>query len=268
MHMTPPLRVLAAFVLAAASGCLFAEGEPAPPTIPELAALAKKYKIGIATTDLGFPVKTAHGAINGKEASEKELASYVPLFVAEFGLYPTDLVKRTKLRRVVLCKKLSFARQLRNGIPDYEHDTLYLEVSRGSYNRTYLRKVVHHEFYHIVDYRDDGFVYTDERWTALNVAKFKYGTGGKNAQNNPNTSVLTDKFPGFLNHYSTTAVEEDKAEVFAHLMVDPGHVEERTKKDRILAVKVKRMKELMRTFCPDVNAKYWAGIRKVKRGDD
>ena len=109
---------------------------------------------------------------------------------------------------MVLCKELSFAGQRRNAIPDCEHETLYLDVSRGSYSKTYLRGVIHHEFFHIIDFRDDGSVYQDKRWKALNPEKFRYGSGGRTVQDLAKTSVLTDKYPGFLNHYSTTGVEE------------------------------------------------------------
>ncbi len=231
----------------------------------ELEKIAQSYKIEIVKADPSFPVKTTHGMINGKSASKKELQDYVSLFAPEFALYPTALVRRSQLKRVVLCSELSFAGQRRNAIPDYEHDTLYLDVSRGTYSKPYLRKVIHHEFFHIIDYRDDGIVYKDERWEALNPAKFKYGSGGRTAQNLLQTSVLTDKFPGFLNHYSTTAVEEDKAEVFANLIVDSKYVEDRAKNDRVLNAKVERMKELLVTFCPEVNDKFWNKIGKMKR---
>lgn len=227
--------------------------------------LAKTYKIEIIKADLSFPVKTTHGVINGKSAGEKELQEYVKLFAPEFALYPRDLVRRSKLKRVVLCSELSFADQRRNAIPDFEHDTLYLDVSRGTYNKTYMRKVIHHEFFHIVDYRDDGSVYKDERWESLNPANFKYGSGGRAAQDLQQTSVLTDKFPGLLNHYSTTAVEEDKAELFANLIIDSEYLENRIKKDRVLHAKVERMRELLVTFCPDMNGKFWEKAAKLKR---
>jgi Putative zinc-binding metallo-peptidase len=233
----------------------------------ELEKIAKTYKIEIVKADLSFPVKTTHGMINGKSAGEKVLQDYARLFAPEFALYPTDLIQRSQLKRVVLCSDLSFADQRRNAIPDYEHDTLYLDVSRGTYSKAYLRKVIHHEFFHIIDYRDDGSVYKDERWEALNPAKFKYGSGGRTAQDLQQSSVLTDKFPGFLNHYSTTAVEEDKAEVFANLIIDSEYVENRAKKDRVLNAKVERMKELLVTFCPEVNDKFWEKAAKVKRAE-
>jgi hypothetical protein len=227
--------------------------------------LAESYGIQVITDDLMFPVRTTHGPIDGKKASDEEMKAYGEIFLSEFALYPKELVKRSGLKRVVLCSELSFAGQRRNAIPDFEHDTLYLEVSRGSYNKKYMRKVVHHEFFHIIDFRDDGLLYKDDRWGRLYPDKFKYGDGGRNAQSLSETSVLTDKFPGFLNHYSTTGVEEDKAEVFANLIVEPRHVEDKTRKDPVFDRKVQAMKVLLSSFCVQMDEQFWARAQKVQR---
>lgn len=171
-------------------------------------------------------------------------------------------MKQSQLKRVVLCNELYFAGQRRNAVPDFEHDTLYLDVSRGSYNKSYLRKVMHHEFFHIIDYRDDGDLYQDEQWSALNPPGFKYGSGGDNAQDLRDTSVFTDKFPGFLNHYSTTGVEEDKAEMFANLIVAHAYVEGRIQKDAVLREKLKLLEKLLLRFCPDMNGEFWNKISR------
>lgn len=244
-----------------------AQKDESPDSRGEIEKIAKIYQLEIVTADPTFPVKTTYGTISGRNAGKKELQDYISLFCSEFGLYPPDLVERSQLKRIVLCSELLFADQRRNAIPDYEHDTLYLDVSRGSYSKTYLRKVIHHEFFHIIDYLDDGSVYKDDRWEALNPPDFKYGSGGKDAQDTQQTSLLTDKFPGFLNHYSTTASEEDKAEVFANLIVDSRYVENRAKKDRVLNAKLERMKELLITFCPEMNDTFWAKVTSVKRSD-
>jgi hypothetical protein len=257
---------LAALLAIVAAGFATAPARGAePPAFPELEKLAKAYKIEIVATDAKFPVKCSYGTIDGKAADRKAVEAYAALFVPEFNLYPPDLIKRSKLTRVVLCTDLTFADQRRNAIPDFEHETLYLDVACGASNKPYMRKVIHHEFYHVIDLRDDGHLYKDERWAGLNPADFKYGTGGKNAQGVSDTSTLTDKYPGFLNHYSTTGVEEDKAEVFANLVVDAAYVAERAKKDRVLTAKVERMKELMTKFCPDVKEAFWEKAAKLKR---
>ena len=255
------------FILVDAGSTARGDRDASADALGELNKIATAYKIEIVTAAPRFPVKTWHGKIDGKSADRKTLENYAGLFAPEFTLYPPDLVKRSQLKRVVLCKDLSFAGQRRNAIPDYEHDTLYLDVSRGTYSKTYLRKVIHHEFFHIIDYRDDGSVYQDKRWTVLNPAKFKYGSGGRTVQDLQNTSSLTDKFPGFLNHYSTTAVEEDKAVVFANLIVNPAYVEDRVKKDFVLKAKVERMRDLLVTFCPDMKEEFWEAVREMKRPD-
>lgn len=231
----------------------------------QLDRLAAGYNIEVVSVRPDFPVKTRYGAITGKAASRFQVRKYAPLFTAEFALYPREFVKASRLKRVVFCTELAFAGQRRSAIPDFQHDTLYLDVGRAANDRTYLRKVLHHEFFHIVDYRDDGRLYRDDRWKALNPANVKYGRGGKNAQNNSQTSVLTTRYPGFLNHYSTTGVEEDKAELFANMIVMPAYVAARAAKDRVLAAKVRQMKSLLKAFCRQMNPEFWKKIEVVKR---
>jgi hypothetical protein len=132
-----------------------------------------------------------------------------------------------------------------------------------------MATVIHHEFFHIIDYKDDGQVYKDEAWAALNPKDFKYGDGGKNWQKEgSSTTALTTKYPGFLTHYSTTGVEEDKAELYAHLIVHPAIVNERMKTDAVLSAKVARMKALLKAFCPDMNEAWWKKVEKVERPID
>ena len=230
-----------------------------------LSKIAQAYHIEILTTGMTFPVKNAYGLIEGKPAERKEMENYIGLFAPEFTLYPKSLVKLSRLKRIVICNELSFGGQRRNAIPDFEHDTLYLDASRGSDSRAYMRKVIHHEFFHIVDWLDDGKLYQDERWSSLNPPGFKYGSGGINAQNLFFSGILTDKFPGFLNYYSTTGVEEDKAKLFANLIVDPAYVELRIKTDAVLGAKVRMMMELLRSFCPDLNDEFWKKARHAER---
>ena len=257
-------RSASGFVSALLSVSLGAFGEAAEDGLRELRNVATAYKIEIIVAAPRFPVMTPFGTIDGKKARDKSLERYANLFAREFGLYPPDLVKRSRLKRVVLCERLSYSGQRRNAIPDFEQNALYLDVSRGSYSEPYLRGVIHHEFFHIIDYRDDGSVYQDRQWEVLNPADFKYGGGGRTVQDLATTSVLTDKYPGFLNHYSTTGVEEDKAEVYANLIVNPIYVENRTKADRVLKAKVELMRKLLARFCTEMNEGFWEKVKRRK----
>jgi len=237
----------------------------AEPATAGLDRLAGKYGVHLVVDKEPFPVKTAHGAIDGKPASRDELRAYVPLFLFEFNLYPRDLVKKTGLKRIVLCKELTFAGQRRNAVPDFEHDTLYLEVARGRHSGEYMRRVIHHEFFHVIDLRDDGELYRDDGWAALNPKGFRYGTGGKDAQGDATVSLAEGVAPGFVSRYAMTAVEEDKAEVFAHMMVAYDRLEKQAKGDRVLGLKVRRMARLLERFSPAVDGKFWRRVRRVRR---
>ena len=219
-------------------------------------AIRTRYAIQ-ADTAPGFPVKCHYGAIDGAVASPAELQPYLDFFVDEFCRYPPELIARTKLKRVVFCKRLAFDGQLRNAIPDYEHDTLYYDVSRGSHSRDYRRSVIHHEFFHVIDYQDDGDVYRDDRWTKMLPGDFRYGRGGRESQNDSKMSLFNESVPGFLTHYATTGVEEDKAELFAHMIINPAYVAERSAREPLLQVKVDRMKTLLSEFCPRMDADFW-----------
>jgi hypothetical protein len=199
-----------------------------------------------------FPEQLTSGVINGHAATRDAIERYAPLLEQELRLYPRALFARIGLRRIVLCQGLSFAGQLRGAVPDFGHNTYYLDVSRGIENTTYMRRVLHHDLFHIIDWRDDGVLYGDPQWESLNAPGFHYGSGGKNAQNDSSMSVLTEKLPGFLDRYATTGAEEDKAELFAMMMVDPAYVHRRCEADAVLRAKVQRMRELMRSFCPEL----------------
>lgn len=228
-------------------------------------AVQSKYDVPVVLKEPSFPVRISTGTIDGKEARRESVQDYGKLFAEEFSLYPVEFVRRTGLQRIVLCEELSFSGQLRTALPDFENHTLYLDVARGATNKTYMRTVLHHEFFHLVDYADDGEVYRDANWATLNPETFTYGTGGKNAQSNRDTSRLTDQYPGFLNHYSTTGVEEDKAEIFANLIVRAPYIQRVVKTDPILTRKVSRMKELLQNFSADLDESFWKKASKVSR---
>jgi len=60
-------------------------------------------------------------------------------------------------------------------------------------------------------------------------------------------------------------VEEDKAEIFAHMMVEGSYVTRRAARDDVLAAKVERMKELLEKFCPEMNSEFWKKVEKAEQ---
>jgi hypothetical protein len=262
MNLSHRLLVRCWLLLAGLTLASAATAQPTkPPTLPEL---AKKYNLDFVTREPAFPVAIEGGAIDGKAATPAEVEQYLDIFTFEWSLYPPELVKRTRLKKIVFCKELSFAKQLRTAVPDFANDVLYLDVLRGRSDANYVRKVIHHEFFHIIDIRDDGLLYEDERWTQLNPRGFKYGSGGASLQDDPTVTVPRSD-PGFLNRYAAAGVEEDKAEVFAHLMVEPKLIAKRAGKDKYLRAKVDRLKELLADFCPKMDETFWKAVESAER---
>jgi len=220
-------------------------------------AIFQRYGLSLVTIRPEFPVSSGGGSITGTEAPPDAVTSYLHLLEQEWNRYPVELIKRTRLKRIVICKDLAYEKQLRAAVPDLQHDTLYLDALRGRNSDIYVRNVIHHEFYHIIDLRDDGQLYKDDNWSTLNPPGFTYGTGGRNAQTDGTMSLTTTLFPGFLTKYSTTGVEEDKAETFANMMTDPAGSALRAASDPVIAAKIGMMKQLLESFCPQMNAEFW-----------
>jgi hypothetical protein len=230
-----------------------------------VAELSAKLAIPIVASGVTFPVRTYHGAINGYDAAPATIASYLPILASELELYPRAAIEKSALRRIILCDELTFAGQRRTAVPDLENNDLYFDVARGRYDEHYTRSVIHHEFFHIIDYRDDGELYADQSWAELNLPSFAYGTGGKNAQGDSSASLMSNDRPGFLNSYSMAGVEEDKAEVFANMIVHGKLLAERAAADPVLHAKMQFMKELLAKFCTEINEEFWDATGKVER---
>jgi hypothetical protein len=203
--------------------------------------------------------------IHAEWASDRDVDSYLKILFEEWKLYPPELVAKTGLKQIVLCKVLRYGSQLRTAIPDFSHHTLYLDVLRGRHSDSYVRKTIHHEYFHLIDLRDDGQLYKDDQWAALNSPGATYGSGGASVQHDRTVGVLNDYLPGFLDKYAATGVEEDKAEMFSNMVVVPEAVDKRASTDPVIREKAAQMKELLSRYCSDMNETFWANARKLRR---
>jgi hypothetical protein len=208
------------------------------------------------------------GRIRGSVPSSERTAYFLALVVHEFSVYPADFFRGTKLASIVLCTNMTLDSEPRGAIPDFDHNVLYFDVDSGSFDQFYQRCGMHHELFHIVDLRDDGQLWKDEKWRKLNSDSFRYGDGGISLQSDSTSGNLQDGLSGFLTNYSMSGVEEDKAELFSYLIVAPKFVENRAERDHILASKVDRLKSLLASFCPQLDDSFWQKLKAADRGKD
>lgn len=248
--------ILACLTPAAAAG---RDSGEAPAAVGGLDKVSRALGVPIVVRTADLRVETPYGPITAGPAGEG-LEDFAAMLAEELAIYPRSLMERSRLKRIVLASNLAFNGQLRGAIPDYGGDALYYDVSRGMHSRPYQRAAVHHEFFHVIDYRDDFEVYRDDAWSALNPTGFRYGPGGRNVQDDALGFLLVDDAPGFLTRYATSGVEEDKAEVFSRMIVAPREVARRAAADPVLKRKVDRMKALMKGFDPSIDDAFWGRV--------
>jgi hypothetical protein len=141
---------------------------------------------------------------------------------------------------------------------------LFFDVRTSAENEAYLREAIHHELFHMIDHRDDGTL-EDWNWESLNGNQFRYRNEAVDEGFKPPSLEVDPNLGGFLNTYSMTAVQEDKAEIFAHLVVDGNEMEGLADRDPVIRAKVTRMKQILSRFCPDVGEGFWDAAKRIPR---
>lgn len=225
-----------------------------------LTQFGDNYGLTIEVRQADFTDQARGYTVSGKAASPEAVKAYGELWMKEWSLYPADLMKKAKVKRIVFCEGLRVGEQFRAACPAFDLDTMYYDPAAGSGSRQYQRSVVHHEFFHMIDQRMK-LLYIDPEWTALNGEGFKYGNGGANMRNG-NAGALTKDIPGFLTPYGTSGVEEDKAELFAKVIVEDKFVAERLAEDKVLMAKLELLKKRLAEFLPSMGEEFWDGVIK------
>ena len=190
-------------------------------------------------------------------ADKKQLDRYRKILSRELEKYPNSLIQKSKLKGIAIVKNLSVAGQRRAAMPDYENEILYLDFQRGAHNPAYQAHVIHHEFFHLLEQELNGSAYfKDPEWAKLNPKNFKYGKGGKEQRGNDNFALVHPQ-SGFINRYSTSALEEDKAEIYAALFISAERkkITAMAANDTHLAAKIKMMLTILLSIDPALPGK-------------
>ena len=178
-------------------------------------------------------------------ATNSDLDCYTPLLFMEFWIYGKSFIKQSNLQRINLVHNIEYTNseytQERAGCPEYE-TSKSITFAIHEKNLAYIRIVLHHELFHYIDYADD-FNYDDEGWEELNYKGFEYGEGGDSERE---WIKLEKNQKGFINHYSTTALEEDRAEIYQYLISCPD--EALNNNDIIVSKKAKRIQNFLNNF--------------------
>lgn len=212
------------------------------------------------------------GNRTARQPADWEIALYAPILIEELSLYPTDVFRKANVRKIVICRDI---RVTVNGLS--QHISGHLDHGRGALyagtdytykvnNRDKQRRALHHALFHMVDI-SMGMDDQDDEWRALLDEGFEYGQFGTagHADRTSKTGLLTTEYPGFLNRYSTGHIADDKADIFAYLMVVHHYVVARGEADPKIRAKIDVIKKRMKQFSPGMNESFWAKVDAIRR---
>lgn len=252
--------------------------QPAETTDPQFLELGKKYGIKFVTDD-----QLDCSDFSYQKATEQQYQRSKELIIAEFSLYPKEAISKTRIEQVIFCSNLIVSNKRAAGtlkVGLHYVDTLFIDLSQFG-NELHGRRTIHHELYHAIDFRDTWHGYVDADWRRIQGEDFKYEFDaaaemhrqlGENPQDamprefdDPynRMSVKESPTPGFITDYARYSAAEDKAEIFCHLMVSYKKVMRRAATDAILDRKVKRLKEVLVQYIPEMDDKFWKKIAAI-----
>jgi hypothetical protein len=176
------------------------------------------------------------------------------MLAREMKKYPEEFFRQIDVGRILLCKNLR-AKNFTTGqvlalamyLPEF---VMVIDVTVKDKFAT-----IHHELFHFVDFLPD-YSMDEPMWAKLNPAGFKYDSKLWAE------SLVDSKTKGFISQYSRASVAEDKAELFACLVMDAKKVRVRARNDAILTEKTSHLKQLVQEFCPKMDEEFWKALDK------
>jgi hypothetical protein len=200
----------------------------------EILRAPRPFELGITT-----------GTVRGSAPAAERLEATIAVVERELARYSPGFLRRGRLHRVLVCEKLALDGVPISSLPNFER-TLLLDADAPL---EFLRRLIHHEVFHFLDYADDDSLGSDGTWQALNDRYFVYGSGGRYLRDGDAARFRTD-LPGFVSKYATSALEEDKAELFAFAMSAPTALRALSLSDAVIRAKLVALERQVTSFDP------------------
>jgi hypothetical protein len=230
-----------------------------------LAEVARRQQVDVTWSGGPYRYRYEWGGGSAEDPSEIDVARVAAFIVRELRQYPDGFLGRAGVTGIVLVRDLFVEEDggARGAAAYVFENRLFLDVplaDRAIQAGTRVR-FIHHLIWHWMDEKA-GTLWQDPEWEALNPPDFEYGVhsrGGVHETRAGSGSISLD-YPGFLNLYSTGNLPDDKAEVYAYLMVIHSWVGERSRQDPYLRSKVAMIKARLVPIDPSFDEDFWNRI--------
>jgi hypothetical protein len=190
------------------------------------------------------------------------VAPYLRVYTEEFSKYPRSFLRAVNVEWVAFVKGLRVNEEPRAAtyLRSYAPTTMaprggmVYDVQQGGTNRAYVRRTLHHEFFHFIDEGVHVRGGENADWVAMNPAGFRY-TGQM-----ANFSLRLDHpAPGIITAYSAKSSAEDRAELFAAMMDEEAHprLREIAAADPVVRRKIRYLVRFLERIDPAMGGSYF-----------
>jgi len=200
--------------------------------------LSRERGVSTFACESRFTLPLSHGRLEGDPPSPLERERAERVIQDELTRYSASALSAAHLARVVIVSHLTEGGKPIPSLPNCDH-AMFVDATL---EERAMRRVVHHEFFHFIDFAEDGEVGNDPNWEALNAFQFTYLGSGRDVRT-PEAAFPSSALPGFINRYATASQAEDRAELFSYMMMDPELVRARASTDSVLANKTLALKK-------------------------
>ena len=217
---------------------------------------SSNVKVEIASKEIAL--RTRWGPLSAQVPRDGEALDFVSLLLKELARYPSSVVESLSLDGLFVCGEVRFRGERVGALTVFEPREIYFGAhGLAEADSAYSRRMVHHEFFHLLEHREESANY-DWEWHSLNEEGFLYA---QRISHPSNCSLSKDV--GFVTEYAKSGVREDKAELFAVMMTDVEYLRSRIGHDTVLRSKVHLMVERLRVIAPGLDV----GIRPTQEVD-
>lgn len=189
-------------------------------------------------------------------------ALFLRAYTDEFSKYPRSFLRAVNVEWVAFVKGLRVdqapraATYLRFYAPTTmaPRGGMVYDVQQGANDRAYVRRGLHHEFFHFIDEGVQVRGLENADWLAMNPAGFRYTGEMANFSRR-----LDHPAPGIITTYSAKSSSEDRAELFAALMDEDTYprLREIAAADPVVRRKIRYLVRFLERIDPAMGSRYF-----------
>lgn len=200
--------------------------------------------------------------VESRGGDAQAVALYLRAYIDEFSKYPRSFLRAVNVEWVAFVKGLRVEQEPRAAtyLRFYAPTTMaprggmVYDVQQGATNHAYVRRGLHHEFFHFIDFGVQGGGIEDANWLAMNPPGFQYT--GKMAKF---SRWLDHPAPGIITAYSAKSSWEDRAELFGALMDEETYprLREIAAADPVVRRKIRYLVRFLGRIDPTMGSSYF-----------